>query len=221
MSIPGMSNKAAAPAKTAGSKFGGFGSQTFEEPTVGEKIPAVCVERVFDEIPDFKTGKPRMKLILVFELAEKKEDSTPFFRELKMYPGFTKSGKGGCDKHFKTWAGSATPLNEQQQAEWTEAINGQSDFENDAIDPTPPLVGLNCQLMLEYNEAGTFINIEKVFPPTDAQLATPLTPSKTYKGYFERKAEREAKNQQGSGGRQQSRSTGHSNQKDDETDIPF
>lgn len=198
MSIPGMQNKPA-PAKTtsAGNKFSGFGSQSFEEPTVGEKIPAVCVERVFDEIPDFTTGKPKMKLIIVFELAEKKEDGTPFFRELKLYPGFTKSGKGGCDKHFRTWAGSKDPLNETQQEEWTAAINGESDFENNVIDPNPPIVGLNCQLMLEYNEKGTFINIEKVFPPTEEQIQNPLVKSNTYKPYFERKAEREQKKADG------------------------
>jgi len=175
------------------SRFKGFGGQTFEEPTVGEKIPAVCVERVFDEVPDFKTGKPKMKLVLVFELAEKKEDGTPFFRELKLFPGFTKSGKGGCDKHFRTWAGSKDPLNDDQQAQWTGAINGESDFENDVIDPNPPIVGAQCQLMLEYNEAGTFINIEKIFPATAEQMKNPLTVSENYKPYFERKAEREQK----------------------------
>lgn len=175
------------------SKFKGFGGQTFEEPTVGEKIPAVCVERVFDEIPDFKTGKPKMKLILVFELAEKKEDGTPFFRELKLYPGFTRSGEGGCDKHFRTWAGSKDPLNEEQQAQWTAAINGKSDFENGVIDPNPPIVGAQCQLMLEYNRVGTFINIGKIFPATPEQMENPLKVSEFYKPYFERKAERENK----------------------------
>ena len=188
-----VTNNAPTSSAKSNQGFKGFGGQTFEEPSVGEKIAAVCVERVFDEIPDFKTGRPKMKLILVFELAEKKEDGTPFFRELKLFPGFTKSGKGGCDKHFRTWAGSATPLNEAQQEQWTMAINGQSDFENGVIDPNPPIVGAQCQLLLEYNEPGTFINVEKIFPATPEQIANPLVKSSTYKSYFERKAEREQK----------------------------
>jgi len=199
--------------------FGGFGSQTFEEPTTGEKIPAVCVERVFDLLPGFKpTDKPQMRLILVFELEETREDGTRFFRELNLFPGFTKSGKSGCDKHFKTWAGSATPLNEEQQAQWTGAVNGTSNFETGDIDPNPPIVGANCQLILEHNEKGTFINIAKVYPPSKEQMEKPLTVSEGYKSYWTRKREREERNsQQGSGGRGQSRRT----EKEGEEEIPF
>lgn len=199
MSIPGMNAKAAAPTTAGGAKkgFGGFGSIKYEQPPTGEKINAVCAERIFDDLPDFKTGALKTKLILCFQLEARKEDGTRWIQELKMFPGFTRSNKGGCDKHFRTWAGSAAPLTDEQKEEWTAAINGQSDFENGVIDPNPPLVGLNCQVMLEYNEAGTFVNIEKVFPPSQAQIDNPMTVDDKYVPYFERKkqrAERAAQN---------------------------
>ena len=229
---PGRSQQPQSQPKTEGAakKFKGFGSQTFEEPTTGEKINAVCVERVFDEIPDFKTGIPKTKLILVFELDELKADGTPFFRELKMHPGFTKSGRGGCDKHFRSWAGSKDPLNQAQQDEWTAAINGASDFENDYIDPNPPIVGAQCQVVLEYNEQGTFVNIEKIYPPTDQQMANPLKKSDKYVPYFERKKAREQKEREeggksgGSGPRHSptgSRPTAPRQVSIDEDEIPF
>jgi len=199
MSIPG-SNTATKPQTTSPSKpkFLGFGSQEpFEEPTTGEKIAAVCVERVFDELPEYSdgklTGKTKLNLILVFELEETMKDGTRFTRTLKGWPGFSKgknSEKSTWNKHLRTWAGSNEPLNEQQQTEWMAAINGKSDFENDYIDPHPPIVGVNCQLLLEHNEKGTYVNIEKVYPPKEDQT---LTISEHYKPYFERKAEKEAK----------------------------
>ncbi len=158
MSIPGSTvNPPATSPKTDRPKFLGFGSQEpFEEPTTGENIAAVCVERVFDELPEYSngvlTGKTKLSLILIFELEETMKDGTRFTRTLKGWPGFSKgknAEKSTWNKHLRTWAGSREPLNETQQAEWMAAINGESDFENDYIDPNPPIVvHLLCLLSL-------------------------------------------------------------------------
>lgn len=201
MSIPGSRLQvASAPAPAGSSKFKGFGNgPTFEEPTTGEKIKAVCAERVFDELPEYKNGNPvpgktKMSLILCFELEETKEDGTRFIREVKGWPGFSNgpnAEKSTWNKMLKGWAGSKEPLNEIQRAEWMAYINGNSDFDNDYIDPNPPIVGLNCQVVLEYNEKGTFVNIEKIYPPEDGQN---LAVSEHYKSYWGRKREREERN---------------------------